>query len=92
MVKNVAKQKALDLLGVKPRAVSREDSLRRAGQTEEEAARQAELDKKQQRIDAGNKAKEQLAKGFGNLFNKPKPKPKPVEKPVDSSPPDTIKP
>ena len=38
LVKNVAKQKALDLLGVKPRTVSREDSIRRAGQTAEEAA------------------------------------------------------
>ena len=84
LVQNVAKQKALDLLGVKPRAVSREDSLRRAGLTAEEAARQAEKDKQQQRIDAANKAKEQLAKGFNNLFNKPKPKPKPVE-PVDTA-------
>ena len=87
LVKNVAKQKAIDLLGVKPRTISREDSLRRAGQTEEEAARQAELDKKQQRIDAGNKAKEQIAKGLNGLFNKPKPKPKP--KPVDPEPADT---
>ena len=85
LVKNVAKQKALDLLGVKPRAVSREDSLRRAGQTVEEAAAQAELDKKQQRIDAANKAREQLAKGFNSLFNKPKPKP--VDpKPADPKP------
>ncbi|MBF9143023.1 AsmA family protein [Hymenobacter properus] len=83
LVKNVAKQKALDLLGVKPRAISKEDSIRRAGQTEEEAARQAELDKKQQRIDAANKAKEQLSKSFNNLFGKPKAKPKPVE-PADS--------
>ena len=88
LVKAVAKQKALDLLGVKPRAISKDDSVRRAGQTAEEAAAQAELDKKQQRIDAANKAKEQLAKGFNNLFNKPKPKPKPVE-PV---PADTTKP
>ena len=87
LVQNVAKQKALDLLGVKPRAISREDSLRRAGQTAEEAAAQAELDKKQQRIDAANKAKEQLAKGFNNLFNKPKPKPKPVEpEPITPAP------
>ena len=91
LVANVAKQKALDLLGVKPRAVSREDSIRRAGQTEEEAAAQALKDKQQQRIDAANKAKEQLAKGFGNLFNKPKPKPKPVE-PVEPAPADTTKP
>ena len=87
LVKNVAKQKALDLLGVKPRTVSRDDSLRRAGQTAEEAAAQAELDKKQQRIDAANKAKDQLAKGFNSLFNKPKPKPKPVE----PAPADTAK-
>ena len=87
LIKNVAKQKALDLLGVKPRAVSKEDSIRRAGQTAGEAAAQAELDKKQQRIDAANKAKEQLAKGFNNLFNKPKPKPKPVE----TTPADTTK-
>ena len=86
LVKNIAKQKALDLLGVKPRAVSREDSVRRAGQTAEEAAAQAELDKKQQRIDAANKAKEQLAKGFNNLFNKPKPKPRLVEpEPADTA-------
>ncbi|MFD2719324.1 AsmA-like C-terminal region-containing protein [Hymenobacter monticola] len=83
LVQNVAKQKALDLLGVKPRAISKEDSIRRAGQTTEEAAAQAELDKKQQRIDAANKAKEQISKGFNSLFNKPKPKPKPVE-PADS--------
>ncbi|GAA3957931.1 AsmA-like C-terminal region-containing protein [Hymenobacter antarcticus] len=88
LVANVAKQKALDLLGVKPRAMSREDSIRRAGQTEEEAARQAEKDKQQQRIDAANKAREQLAKGFNSLFNKPKPKPKPV----DPVPADTTKP
>ena len=87
LVANVAKQKALDLLGVKPRAVSREDSVRRAGQTPEEAAAQVEKDKQQQRIDAANKAKEQLAKGFNSLFNKPKPKPKPVE----SEPADTTK-
>ena len=84
LVQNVAKQKALDLLGVKPRAISKEDSIKRAGQTPEEAARQAEKDKQQARIDAANKAKEQLAKGFNSLFNKPKPKPKPVE-------PDTAK-
>ncbi|MDO7850833.1 AsmA family protein [Hymenobacter convexus] len=84
LVKNVAKQKALDLLGVKPRAVSKEDSIRRAGQTAEEAAAQAELDKKQARIDAANKAKEQISKGFNSLFNKPKPKPKPIE-PADST-------
>ncbi|WP_201977736.1 AsmA family protein [Hymenobacter rubidus] len=84
LVKNVAKQKALDLLGVKPRAVSKEDSIRRAGQTAEEAAAQAELDKKQQRIDAANKAKEQLAKGFNSLFGKPKAKPKPAE-PADTA-------
>ncbi|MDO7848853.1 AsmA-like C-terminal region-containing protein [Hymenobacter sp. M29] len=84
LVQNVAKQKALDLLGVKPRAISKEDSIRRAGQTAEEAAAQAELDKKQQRIDAANKAKEQISKGFNSLFNKPKPKPKPVE-PADST-------
>ena len=84
LVQNVAKQKALDLLGVKPRAISKEDSIRRAGLTAEEAARQAEKDKQQARIDAANKAKEQLAKGFNSLFNKPKPKPKPVE-------PDTAK-
>ena len=88
LVKNVAKQKALDLLGVKPRVVSKDDSLRRAGQTAEEAAAQAELDKKQQRIDAANKAKDQLAKSFNSLFNKPKPKPKPVE----PAPADTTKP
>ena len=87
LVANVAKQNALDLLGVKPRAVSREDSVRRAGQTPEEAAAQVEKDKQQQRIDAANKAKEQLAKGFNSLFNKPKPKPKPVE----SEPADTTK-
>ncbi len=86
LVKNVAKQKALDLLGVKPRAVSREDSIRRAGQTAEEAARQAELDKKQQRIDAANKAKEQISKGLNSLFNKPRPKPKPAE-PADTTKP-----
>ena len=86
LVANVAKQKALDLLGVKPRAVSREDSVRRAGQTPEEAAAQVEKDKQQQRIDAANKAKEQLAKGFNSLFNKPKPKPKPVEpEPADTT-------
>jgi hypothetical protein len=79
LVQNVAKQKALDLLGVKPRAISKEDSVRRAGQTAEEAAHQAELDKKQQKIDAANKAKEQISKGFNSLFNKPKAKPKPVE-------------
>jgi hypothetical protein len=84
LVQNVAKQKALDLLGLKPRAISKEDSIKRAGQTPEEAARQAEKDKQQARIDAANKAKEQLAKGFNSLFNKPKPKPKPVE-------PDTTK-
>jgi hypothetical protein len=84
LVQNVAKQKALDLLGVKPRAISKEDSIRRAGLTAEEAARQAEKDKQQQKIDAANKAKEQIAKGFNSLFNKPKPKPKPVE-------PDTAK-
>jgi len=88
LVKNVASQKALDLLGVKPRTISKEDSTRRAGQTADEAAAQAELDKKQQRIDAANKAKEQLAKGFNSLFNKPKPKPKPVE----TAPADTTKP
>ncbi|GAB2714031.1 hypothetical protein GCM10011495_16990 [Hymenobacter frigidus] len=88
LVANVAKQKALDLLGVKPRAVSREDSIRRAGQTEEEAAAQALKDKQQQRIDAANKAREQLAKGFNSLFNKPKPKPRPV----DPVPADTTKP
>ena len=87
LVKAVAKQKALDLLGVKPRAISKEDSIRRAGQTTEEAAHQAELDKKQQRIDATNKATEQIAKGIGSLFGKPKPKPKP--KPVE--PADTTK-
>ena len=87
LVKNVAKQKALNILGVKTRTISREDSLRRAGQTAGEAAAQAELDKKQQRIDAANKAKEQLAKSFNNLFNKPKPKPKPVE----PAPTDTTK-
>lgn len=86
LVKNVAKQKALDLLGVKPRAISKEDSIRRAGLSAEEAARQAELDKKQQKIDAANKAKEQLAKGFNSLFGKPKPKPKPVE-PADTTKP-----
>ena len=86
LVQNVAKQKALDLLGVKPRAISKDDSVRRAGQTAEEAAAQAAKDKQQQRIDAANKAKEQLAKGFNNLFNKPKPKPKPVEPaPADTS-------
>jgi hypothetical protein len=84
LVQNVAKQKALDLLGVKPRAISKEDSIRRAGLTAEEAARQAQLDKQQQKIDAANKAKEQLAKGFNSLFNKPKAKPKPVE-PADST-------
>jgi hypothetical protein len=84
LVQNVAKQKALDLLGVKPRAISKEDSIRRAGQTAEEAAAQAELDKKQARIDAANKAKEQISKGFNSLFNKPKAKPKPVE-PADST-------
>ena len=84
LVQNVAKQKALDLLGVKPRTISKEDSTRRAGLTAEEAARQAEKDKQQQRIDAANKAKEQLAKGFNSLFNKPKPKPKPVE-PADTT-------
>ena len=84
LVQNVAKQKALDLLGVKPRTISKEDSTRRAGLTVEEAARQAEKDKQQQRIDAANKAKEQLAKGFNSLFNKPKPKPKPVE-PADTT-------
>ena len=89
LVKAVAKQKALDLLGVKPRAVSKEDSVRRAGQTPEEAARQVELDKKQQRIDATNKATEQIAKGIGSLFGKPKPKSKP--KPVDPEPVDTTK-
>jgi hypothetical protein len=83
LVQNVAKQKALDLLGVKPRAISKEDSIRRAGLSAEEAARQAELDKQQQRIDAANKAKEQISKGFNSLFNKPKPKPKPAE-PADS--------
>ncbi len=88
LVKAVAKQKTLDLLGVKPRAISKDDSVRRAGQTVEEAAAQVELDKKQQRIDAANKAKEQLAKGFNSLFNKPKPKPKPVE----TAPADTTKP
>ena len=72
---------------MKPRIVSKEDSIRRAGQTAEEAAAQAELDKKQQRIDAANKAKEQLAKGFNSLFNKPKSKPKPVE----PAPADTTK-
>ena len=82
LVQNVAKQKALDLLGVKPRAISKEDSIRRAGLTAEEAARQAEKDKQQARIDAANKAKEQLAKGFNSLFNKPKPKPK---TPADST-------
>jgi len=87
LVKNVAKQKALDLLGVKPRAISKEDSIRRAGQTAEEAARQAELDKKQQRIDAANKAKEQISKGLNGLFGKPKPKPKLV----DPEPADTAK-
>ncbi len=86
LVQNVAKQKALDLLGVKPRAISKEDSTRRAGLTAEEAARQAEKDKQQQRIDAANKAKEQLAKGFNSLFNKPKPKPKAVE-PADTTKP-----
>ena len=86
LVKAVAKQKALDLLGVKTRAISKDDSVRRAGQTAEEAAAQVELDKKQQRIDAANKAKEQLAKGFNSLFNKPKPKPKPVEpEPADTT-------
>ena len=86
LVKTVAKQKALDLLGVKPRVVSREDSIRRAGQTPEEAAAQAEKDKQQQRIDAANKAREQLSKGFNSLFNKPKPKPKPVDPtPVDTT-------
>ena len=84
LVQNVAKQKALDLLGVKPRVISKEDSVRRAGQTPEEAAAQAAKDKQQQRIDAANKAKEQLAKGFNSLFNKPKPKPKPVE-PADTT-------
>jgi hypothetical protein len=84
LVQNVAKQKALDLLGVKPRVISKEDSIRRAGLTAEEAARQAEKDKQQQRIDAANKAKEQLAKGINSLFNKPKPKPKPVE-PADTT-------
>jgi hypothetical protein len=84
LVQNVAKQKALDLLGVKPRVISKEDSIKRAGQTPEEAARQAEKDKQQARIDAANKAKEQISKGFNSLFNKPKPKPKPVE-------PDTTK-
>lgn len=84
LVQNVAKQKALDLLGVKPRAVSKEDSIRRAGLTAEEATRQAAIDKKQQQIDATNKAKEQLAKGFNSLFNKPKPKPK-VAEPTDTA-------
>ncbi|WP_216690461.1 AsmA family protein [Hymenobacter siberiensis] len=84
LVQNVAKQKALDLLGVKPRVVSKEDSVRRAGQTPEEAASQAAKDKQQQRIDAANKAREQLSKGFNSLFNKPKPKPKPVE-PADTT-------
>lgn len=84
LVQNVAKQKALDLLGLKPRAVSKEDSVRRAGQTPEEAARQAEKDKQQQRIDVANKAREQLAKGFNSLFNKPKPKPKSAE-PADTT-------
>ncbi|MGY3088518.1 hypothetical protein ACVWYF_001551 [Hymenobacter sp. UYAg731] len=86
LVQNVAKQKALDLLGVKPRAISKDDSVRRAGQTPEEAAAQAAKDKQQQRIDAANKAKEQLAKGFNSLFNKPKPKPKAVE-PADTTKP-----
>jgi hypothetical protein len=86
LVKNVAKQKALDLLGVKPRTISKEDSIRRAGQTPEEAAHQAEVDKKQQRIDATTKATEQIAKGIGSLFNKPKPKPKAVE-PADTTKP-----
>ena len=84
LVTNVAKQKAFDLLGLKPRAISREDSVRRAGQTPEEAAAQAAKDKQQQRIDVTNIAQEQLAKGFNSLFNKPKPKPKPVE-PADTT-------
>ncbi|MDQ2769328.1 MAG: AsmA-like C-terminal region-containing protein, partial [Bacteroidota bacterium] len=87
LVKNVAKQKALDLLGLGTRPVSKEDSTRRAGQTPEEAAAQAEKDKQQQRIDAANKAKEQLSKGFNSLFGKPKPKPKPA----DPTPADTTK-
>ena len=91
LVQNVVKQKALDLLGVKPRVISREDSVRRAGQTAEEAAAQVELDKKQQRIDAANKAKEQLAKGFNSLFNKPRPKPKPAESEPKTEPADTAK-
>ncbi|WP_046244407.1 AsmA family protein [Hymenobacter terrenus] len=84
MVTNVAKTKALDLLGVKPRTISKEDSIRRAGLSSAEAAAQAEKDKKQARIDAENKAKEQVAKGLNSLFGKPKPKPKPVE-PVDTT-------
>jgi len=86
LVTAVARQKTLDLLGVKPRVVSKEDSVRRAGQTPEEAAAQVEKDRQQRRIDAENKAKEQLAKGFNNLFNRPKPKPKPVE-PADTTKP-----
>ena len=65
--------------------------MRRAGLSEEEAAAQAEKDKQQQRIDAANKAKEQLAKGFNSLFNKPKPKPKPVEPEPTPTPADTAK-
>ncbi len=90
LVQTVAKQKALDLLGVKARPLSREDSTRRAGQTPEEAAAQAVRDEKQRRIDTENKAKEQLAKGFNSLFGKPKPKPKPVE-PAEPAPADTTR-
>ncbi len=76
LVTTLAKDKITTALGGLPtRKISKEDSVRRAGQTPEEAARQAELDKKQRRIDAENLAKKKLAEGFGNLFG-PKRKPK----------------
>ena len=76
LVTTIAKDKITSALGGLPtRKISKDDSLRRAQQTPEEAARQAELDKKQRRIDAENLAKKKLAEGFGKLFG-PKPKPK----------------
>jgi hypothetical protein len=82
LVKTAAKDKLTQALGVGNRKISKEDSIRRAGLTEAEAAEQARKDQLQRRIDLENKAKEKLAQGIGNLFGKPKPKPK---APVDTT-------
>ena len=84
LVTNVAKQKALDLLGLnKPR--SREQGRQLPPRRPDGRGKAAAQAAKTSSSSASTRpTKPEMAKGLNSLFNKPKPKPKPVE-PADTT-------